>query len=764
MLDLSTELRNEIYSDNRNFQAHLDITLSDGTVLNVKNKDIWQNSLKIEDATSARETFTIGAAVTGKMTVTLNNIYDTYSEYDFSEASVIAYIALQLENTYEKIRVGTYIVDEAGYDGATITLSCVDNLSKFDKPYTMSILNYPASLSMILLDACQICGISMVSASFPNSGYMVKERPGDEAITFGDMIAMVSQIAGCWAKMDVYGRLKLDWYDISAFERNEILDGGRFDGAQPYKTGDMADGGNFADYSTGYAEDGGTFEDQKSYHHIFSTRSFSMSTDDVVITGVRVTEEFEETDTLKKKSFLAGTEGYVVEVSGNVLIQSGNAKKVAEYLYGRVGGMRFRPLTIETLTDPSIEAGDIAYVTDRKQNNYEVFISTRTFHLGGSETISCDAETPLRNKTSHYSEMTKAVVKERNERNKQLSAYDLAIQQLTNLMTQSFGIFKTEEKLEDGSTIYYLHNKPELSASSTIWKMTADAFAVSTDGGKTWNAGIDSSGNAVVNVLSAVGINAEWIFAGDLVVGGKQINKDGHIKVYDADGNCICSMSKEGIVFDSENIKLDEESNMTLWGDMIANTLSVKDEIRISTQYGPGKFFDSLQALYSSIASNPFTGGIGNATCLHIGDGFVFVSIPALSIKEGISENLKIQNGSILELKKEEISFEVLPPTGTYDVTCTGTMHKSGAFVLVEGEIVVHTILSAGKSLKTPVAILGINPPNHRNCRMISNDGSNIFEVILDTSGYITIRNLNDKEYVTEDDKYIPFRFDYTLM
>ena len=36
-------------------------------------------------------------------------------------------------------------------------------------------------------------------------------------------------------------------------------------------------------------------------------------------------------------------------------------------------------------------------------------------------------------------------------------------------------------------------------------------FAVSTDGGKTWNAGMDSSsGNAVVNVLSSIGINFDW--------------------------------------------------------------------------------------------------------------------------------------------------------------------------------------------------------------------------------------------------------------
>ena len=130
MLDLSTEFKNEMFNDNRDFLPFLDITLVDGTVLNLEKKDVWQNSFKVEDATSSSNTFTIGAAVTGKLSVTLNNIYDKFSEYDFADASVVAYIGLQLSNTLEKIRVGTYTIDEPSYDGSTISLSCLDGMSK----------------------------------------------------------------------------------------------------------------------------------------------------------------------------------------------------------------------------------------------------------------------------------------------------------------------------------------------------------------------------------------------------------------------------------------------------------------------------------------------------------------------------------------------------------------------------------------------------------------------------------------------------------
>lgn len=535
MLDLSTEFKNEIFSDNRKFLAYMDIILSDGTVLNLENSDIWQNSISIEDATSSSGSFTIGAAVTGKLKVTLNNMYDDFSEYDFSKATAIAYAGLQLSETLEKVRLGTYVVDEPSYDGATISFSCLDNMTKFDKPYSQSTLAYPATLEIIVVDACTCCGVSLLSTDFQNKNYVVQNRPTDDALTFGDVLAMVAQLACCWAKMDSFGRLKLDWYQMHVFEENSRLDGGSFStDTIPYSDGSTADGGNFTDYVSGDLLNGGTFDDQKKYHHLFSTKSFSVSTDDVVITGVRVTEEFEESETEKKGTYLAGTDDYVVEISGNALIQQGQAQAVAEYLYSQVGGMQFRPLEVEILANPAIEAGDIAYVTDRKGNTYQTFISTRTFTIGGSCKIICDAESPLKNSQTRYSEMTKTIVRARNETQRQLTVYDLAVQQLTNLMTQSFGLYKSEEVLEDGSVIFYMHNKPELATSSTIWKMTADALAVSTDGGQTWNAGVDSNGNAVYQILTAIGINADWINAGTIT--GREINNGNGTFIVDSLG------------------------------------------------------------------------------------------------------------------------------------------------------------------------------------------------------------------------------------
>ena len=164
-------------------------------------------------------------------------------------------------------------------------------------------------------------------------------------------------------------------------------------------------------------------------------------------------------------------------------------------------------------------------MTDYKQNTYQCYITNTTYQIGNYQSVSCDAKTPARNSASRFTEATQAFVKAKKNTKVQINEYNKAVQALTSLITQSFGVYKTEEKLEDGSTIFYMHNKPTLKGSDTIWKMTADAFAVSTDGGKTWNAGMDSQGNAVVNVLSAIGIRFDWARGGTYIRRGKQCKR-----------------------------------------------------------------------------------------------------------------------------------------------------------------------------------------------------------------------------------------------
>ena len=244
----------------------------------------------------------------------------------------------------------------------------------------------------------------------------------------------------------------------------------------------------------------------------------NVATDDVVITGVKVIVTSKE-DKTKDVNALAGKEGYVVSISDNPFISADKAQTVANYIFKKIGGMRFRPLDATLLSNPLIESGDVALVTDRKQNTYSCFISNRTFTVGSGTKISCDAENASRNSADKFSSETKAVVEARKVAQAQLGVYDKQMQLLTQLMSQSLGLFKTEQKQEDGSIIYIMHNKADLNSSNIQWKMTANGLAVSNDYGKTWKAGVDKDGNAVFNIMSAVGINFDWAYGGTINMG-----------------------------------------------------------------------------------------------------------------------------------------------------------------------------------------------------------------------------------------------------
>ena len=109
-------------------------------------------------------------------------------------------------------------------------------------------------------------------------------------------------------------------------------------------------------------------------------------------------------------------------------------------------------------------------------------------------------------------------------------------------MESSSGLYCTKDEQPDGSTIYYMHDKAKLSESMIIWKMTAEAIGISTDGGKTYPTGIDATGMAILNKIYVIGLNATYI-------------KTGKLLVEDGDGNILfCVNMKTGEVLINNGI------------------------------------------------------------------------------------------------------------------------------------------------------------------------------------------------------------------
>lgn len=511
MRNLSTEFKEQQNSGNRNYLKYADFTFTDGSTLSITDKDLWSNGFKFEDAVSQSGSFDIGAAIVNKLTLQINNFSGKYTDYIWDGARVVCHIGLELSTGIEKIRICTMTVTDAPYQNtAIISLTCEDSMRLFDRDYSDSKLTYPATRLQIIQDACEVCGVTLQSTRFDNDDFVIQNRPDDSSITFRQVIAWVAQMGCQWAKSDEYGRLCLGWYEREVPDKFYNLV------ETPWKD---TDGNDILDTKGAQI----ITIMQKGITAI-DTNEFTPWLYDIEITGIKVTEYVENSSQNEAKTYQSGKSGYVIEISDNKLIQEGSGEKICQIIADRCVGLKFRPFTTGALTNIAWEAGDTIEISDRNGKQYKSFLTSVALNPGTFEQLECSAKSVSRNKQKQYSLNQQVQAENKKNLRDERTAREKAIEELSNRLAESSGVYTTVEQQPDGSNIYYLHNKPQLSDSDIVWKMTAEAWAVSTDGGQHWNGGMTVDGDVIARILTATGVNADWINTGTI----KAIDKDGN--------------------------------------------------------------------------------------------------------------------------------------------------------------------------------------------------------------------------------------------
>lgn len=555
MLSISSEYELSL-NENSNQLIKAKITFADNTVRQLTGDDIV--SCDFDQQVSSDSSFDIGTAIIGQMTITLNNHDGRFDACDFTKAQFVVWVGKQLSKGTEWIQRGVYTANQPDSYNGTIAISALDNMSKFEKPFRTFLASVGAlqganaSVRTLLTDMCRHCGVTWVDSG--DKAFDTKFEYGyvDSNATCRQALAYACQALCVNASITNDGRLRTVWYDSAPFEAESDLDGGEFDAAKPYATGVSKDGGNFTDYSSGASADGGTFFTNKGVHRLYAFSNITVNTDDVVITGVSVTERSVTvgSKTTNGGSYTVGTEGYVLDVSNNPLIIPGTGKSVADRIGAKVIGLRFRPFSGKHICVPSLEAGDCAYVIDRKQNVYKTYVTRVKYAVNGGMTVSCGAKSASRNSADNAGASTSAVVRARNELHQELGIRDETIKNLGESLANASGLYHTEAKQPDGSTVYYLHDKPTTGQSQIIYKVTASGIGISTDAGKTYATGLSADGNAVLNRIYAIGINADYLTTG---------------RISSKNGNSFIDLDTE-----EANLKLGNKS--TVGGKVIATT------------------------------------------------------------------------------------------------------------------------------------------------------------------------------------------------
>lgn len=470
----------EAIKKNRILHHEAKIEFSDGTALTPQDQNLY--TFKISENTSNEKSFDLGSAIAKQLDLKINNIDGEYSKHKFSGAKITARVGLEISGKTEWLKKGVFYADPGKTAGDTISVTAVDGMTKFDVSYSKSGLSYPATLGNIVRDACSVCGITMSPeiASFEKSDFVVTNRPVDSSLTFRNILQFVGEIACLNFKMNADDQLTASWYDTNLLESE-------------------------------------TAEAAIKVEHYSGT----IETDDVVITGVKVTEEsVSDSDTEEKNEteYIYGSTGYVLEIKENKLIQEGNGASVAEYAGRKVNGIAFRPVSIHTQGDPSIEAGDIAVITDRKGNKYKTILTGVIYTAKAQQDLICGAESPAEQSAVRYSKATQAYRELRKTVAKQKTEFEKSLEALKTAMGEKRGLYPITEVLEDGSSILYFCDQDTVAESKIVVKLNASGWGMSTDGGKTWNTGVLVDGTMIAKILNTIGINADWINTGAIEI------------------------------------------------------------------------------------------------------------------------------------------------------------------------------------------------------------------------------------------------------
>lgn len=553
MINVSTQLKKESLT-NRNYYVTANVTLSNGTTLKLGKKDFYLSGNNLVDSADSGD-FPVGVAIAKTASLSLVNDDGRFDGYNFNAARFVIFLNAQLSDRIETIKRGTYIVSKKPATASEISLSLLDKMHNADKAYD-SNLSFPCTVKELLSECCQQCGITLGDAVFPNADFQIRKAPSNA--TYRTVIGMCAGIAGGNARIDENDLLRIITFD-KTFTNTTIYDGGA---VKNWTNGDDLDGGTLNPWTMGTVIDGGTLSNN-DYHALFSIQNLQYDVDDVIVTGVKYVED--ETE------YMSGQDGYVITIDNQLL--SGNAQAGVEAIGNQLIGLRMRPFSCDGIANGYATFGDPVEFIDTKNRVFRSFVTDIEFVFGGSTSWSCSAKSAEEDASEFIGDQQTAVEQSKKDIEKKLSAYDVKLKQMNELAANTLGFFYTEEVQEDGSIITYRHDKPTLADSKVIYKTGVDGFFLSVDGGQTWKAGFDSNGDAVLNILYAIGIQSEWINTRGLTA--KDNNGNTTLRI-DADTGAV--------TLEVENFTLKSRTIEQIAKDVVDGT--VQSNVTIPNYYG----------------------------------------------------------------------------------------------------------------------------------------------------------------------------------
>lgn len=433
-------------------------------------EDLTENSFAISRKSSSGDNLEIGNVEASELSFEIKNADHRFDSYKFGGAIVTADIKIGTEY----LRVGRFTIDTQPRRNDILKIKALDFMVKFNQHYDGGMPG-EVTLSQVLQYCCTRCGITLYTTTFLHDDYLTTIPTDDDELLYRDLVGYVAELAGANAWMDWNGELRLTWYGEAQTITPTISTADRFE--------------------------------------------YDSDESDIRITGV--VYRTDESD------LIAGTDVYALVIEDNPLLAADDAATVITAIHNKIGGLVYRPFDFDIVGQPQLWPGDVIKFADANGTIFSTVITDHSYRINDNSRIKAVGESET---IRSYAEVAPFTARQKSVLQKtidlragvQITALDQAMIQLNSLAANAQGFYSTT--LTDpatGARLDYLHNSPVLAASSVVYKTSADGFfwtdAYTGDDSTTvWTSGYTASGNIVAKTLSVVGINAEWINAGQI--------------------------------------------------------------------------------------------------------------------------------------------------------------------------------------------------------------------------------------------------------
>lgn len=439
--------------------SRLGVSISCSNGLTITENDMIQGSFSIDRNSVSGDVIEIGNAETTELLFTLNNHDGRFDSYSFAGETLTVDIMIGTE----PLRAGVFTIDNSPQKLHSMKISALDNMAKFNKKY---VPGTASTLGQLLVYCCNQCGVTLNTTTFTNSAQACNQ-PTSET-TYHQVVAWIAELAGKNAYIGHNGELYLGWYGST---KQPITSDHRFD--------------------------------------------FEVDEEDITITGVGHDDG--------ENTTVVGTSDYALIIKGNDLV-SDNISTILNNIYNVIGGYTYRPYSFSIMPMPYLWPMDEIEITMPDDSIVNSIITSHNFTLNGRSLISAVGKAEEQYGYASAPALTasqKVIIERLADSKVEMSATQMeqAMLALNQLIANSLGYFTTTVE-SGGAKTTYIHDKSTLASSDIIYVLTGSGFAWTdtgwNGGNPTWQYGITGTGNAVLKVLSAYGINAEWINTGTL--------------------------------------------------------------------------------------------------------------------------------------------------------------------------------------------------------------------------------------------------------